>query len=204
MSRESPQLAMIRRQLTDLPPVKLPAGYAVRYFRDGDEATWERIIAESFARQDNPDRFATRMKPDPAFRPERVLFITHDDEPVATASAWEAELNGAMMATMHMVGVLPSHQGKRLGYQINLAVLHRLAVEGHEKVFLVTDDERLPAIKTYLRLGFEPWLIHENQRERWQRILVSFPQGSDWLERFADILNAPIHAQKSQVEAGSQ
>jgi len=36
---------------------------------------------------------------------------------------------------------------------------------------LETDDYRLPAIKTYLNLGFEPLLVHENQRDRWRNIL---------------------------------
>lgn len=29
----------------------------------------------------------------------------------------------------------------------------------------------LPAIRQYLRLGFGPRLVHENQRERWRTVL---------------------------------
>ncbi|NLA84718.1 MAG: hypothetical protein GX854_09405, partial [Clostridiales bacterium] len=36
---------------------------------------------------------------------------------------------------------------------------------------LRTDDWRIPAVKTYLRLGYMPVVIHENQIERWKKIL---------------------------------
>lgn len=164
---------MIRPNLENLEPVELPAGYAIRHFQDGDEPAWEKIIAESFGRKDNYDKFDERMRKDPAFRPERVLFITYNDEPVATASAWSVKKFSTDVGHIHMVGVLPSHQGKRLGYWISMAVLHRLLVEHRKSVILDTDDYRLAAIKTYLRLGFEPHLVHDNQRDRWYKIFAT-------------------------------
>jgi len=163
-------LAMRYSGLTELPPLELPDGHALRHFQDGDDVHWERVVAAAFDSEDRPDRFDTRMRRHPAFRPERVLFITHNGLPVATASAWEDEINGRRVATVHMLGVLPSFRGKRLGYWLNLAVLHRHAEEGRHDVYLVTDDDRLPAIKTYLRLGFEPLIVHPNQPARWASV----------------------------------
>ena len=55
---------------------------------------WERIIAESFGRRDNPDRFDELMRKDPEFRPSRVWFIVETDSSsghlVATAGAWSS------------------------------------------------------------------------------------------------------------------
>jgi mycothiol synthase len=70
-----------------------------------------------------------------------------------------------------MVAVRPGHQGKRLGYWVGLAAMHQMAREGARRAILRTDDFRIPAIKTYLRLGFEPLLTHKNQRQRWLAVL---------------------------------
>ncbi len=87
-----------------------------------------------------------------------------------------------------MVGVLPAFQGKGLGYQISLAVLYQL-VAGHLKdAVVLTYDFRLTAIKIYLKLGFEPFLIHENQRDRWRNILHALSLN----ERFEPFLKGPV------------
>ena len=39
------------------------------------------------------------------------------------------------------------------------------------RIFLGTEDFRLPAIYTYLKLGFEPWNYDPRTAERWQGIL---------------------------------
>jgi len=71
---------------------------------------------------------------------------------------------------LHMVGVAKKHTGKGLGFQVSLAALHQMAKEGSEFAVLQTDDFRLPAIKTYLKLGFKPVIVDENQIERWNAI----------------------------------
>ena len=171
VQRLQPQLCMVRPDLQNLEPLQLPAGYSLRSFQAGDELAWESIIAASFERQDNPDKFETRVRADPAYRPGRVLFIVCEGEPVATASAWHMPKYGPQTGCIHMVGVRPDHQGKRLGYLASLAALYQFAAEGRTRALLETDDYRLPAIKTYLNLGFEPLLVHENQRDRWRNIL---------------------------------
>ena len=61
-----------------------------------------------------------------------------------------------------MVAVVPAHRGKGLGCAVTLAVRHKLRDEGLCAAELLTDDHRLAAIKTYLDVGFEPSLTHEN------------------------------------------
>ncbi len=187
--RHVPQLVMRRVHLRELPKIDLPAGYSLRSFQDGDEGFWDRIIQVSF---ESPTYdFNKVMKADPAFRPERVLFVTHGDEPVATASAWQCERFGPVIGYLHMVGVSPGHQGKHLGYWVSLAVLHHFITEGRIEAVLQTDDFRLPAIKTYLRMGFEPLLVHENQRNRWRKNLQDLGRG-DLISVFDPILSGPV------------
>ena len=49
--------------------------------------------------------------------------------------------------------------GKNLGYSLSLAALNYFRKKGIKEVFLYTDDFRLPAIKTYLKLGFKPVIL---------------------------------------------
>lgn len=191
MSNEqlSPQLVMRRDNLLNLPAVVLPPGYSIRSFREGDDAAWDRIIQVTF---ESPEYdFNKVMKADPAYRPERVLFVTHKDEPVATASAWQVDRFGPVVGYLHMVGVSPEHQGKHLGYWVSVAVLHQFVEAGRMEAVLQTDDFRLPAIKTYLRMGFEPVLVHENQRERWRKNLRDLKE-DDLIIQFSRILNGPV------------
>jgi mycothiol synthase len=66
---------------------------------------------------------------------------------------------------------MPEHQGKQLGLVLVLHVLDYFKKKGFREAILDTDDFRLPAIRTYLKLGFEPVYIGENHRRRWELIM---------------------------------
>jgi len=186
-----PQLVMRRPTLDGLPPVEVAAGYRLRSMRRGEGSAWTRIVNEAFGDEPRPDRFETTMRGDPAFRPERILFITRDDEPVATASAWVEAKRGDETGVLHYVATRPDHAGKHLGAAVSVAALHRMVEENRSCAVLLTDDFRLAALKTYLRLGFEPVLVHENQRERWRAAFTVLGR-PDLIARFADVLAGPV------------
>lgn len=166
-----PQLVMERKNLNDLPELVIPEGFVLRNFEQGDEAAWNRlanIICEA--------EFETLIRSHRYYRPERVKLICDGDIPVATATAWCDEDNEAV-GCVHMVATDPAYRGKGLGRQITNAVLHHIKQEGKETVVLKTDDFRLPAIKAYIRLGFEPKIVHENQVERWEAVYKELEQG---------------------------
>jgi len=165
--RGKPQLVMARMHLEDLPEVRLEAGYSLRHFVHGDEAGWNVLISRTF--KSNYD-FDGTILADPFYHPERVLFIEHNGEIVATACAWRSGNWGENTGVLHMVGASPEHRGRQLGYQVSLAAMHQLKREGVHHAILQTDDNRLPAIATYLKLGFSPLLIDPNQAERWNTI----------------------------------
>lgn len=168
---QSPQLVMLKSSLSELPSVQLPQGYTSRTFQPGDEKAWENIIGQSF---NKPYLFDT-LDGDDQFRPERIFFICYDGTPVATASAWWQEQWGSEdTGYLHMVGALPDHTGKKLGYAVSLLAMHRMVEENRLRVILQTDDFRIPAIKSYLRLGYEPKIVHPNQIERWKLLLTVF------------------------------
>ncbi len=50
-----------------------------------------------------------------------------------------------------------------------MAVINGLFERGFRRCILRTDDFRLPAIKTYLDLGFAPEMLDESHPERWAK-----------------------------------
>lgn len=163
-----PQLVMVLESLARLPALEMPDGYAVRGSLPGDEAAWERIIAASFGGEHH---FDEGMASDGAYAPERVWFIVGaEGELVATASAWYRPAWEANTGYLHMVGLLPEQAGKKLGRYVSHAALLQMAREGRTRAVLHTDDFRVPAIKTYLGLGFVPAMTDESHPGRWAAI----------------------------------
>ncbi len=166
------QLRMVRPNLLNLPDIELPTDYKLRTYRKGDELHWANIITDSFggkARtvQDTENEITTRN----VFVPDGLFFVTHNDIPVGTATAWRQSVDETDIGYVHMVGVLNEHTGRKLGKWVSLAVLYYFKDNGFFCSMLDTDDFRLPAIKTYLNLGFVPVFVDKTQPERWDKIL---------------------------------
>ena len=64
----------------------------------------------------------------------------------------------------------PAHAGRGLGTAVCAAVVRRFLTAGYRRVYLLTDDWRLPALKVYLKLGFVPYLFEAGMAARWQGI----------------------------------
>lgn len=168
------QLRMVRPNLLDLPNIELPTDYKLRTYRTGDEQHWANIITDSFGGrprtvQDTTNEITSRD----VFLPDGLFFVTHNDIPVGTATAWRQSVEESDIGYVHMVGVLGEHTGRKLGKWVSLAVLYYFRDNGYVCSMLDTDDFRLPAIKTYLNLGFVPVYVDKTQPERWDKILKS-------------------------------
>lgn len=165
------RLRMRRPDLKGLGEVILPDGYQIRTYKEGDDDAWVAIIRRTLGSHWNRDRFKHNILNRSQFRPEGLIFVTYNNEPVGTACAWAQFPDEEEMGYIHMVGVVPEHQGKHLGYALCLSVLHFLKKSGFRYASLNTDDFRLPAIKTYLNLGFEPDYVNEDHRIIWEEII---------------------------------
>ena len=82
--------------------------------------------------------------------------------------------------TAGWVAVSPRERGRRLGYLVCLTVLHYAASSGHQELFLRTDDDRLRAIRTYVKLGFQPWLRDGAAASRWEAALRTMRTPRSW------------------------
>lgn len=162
-----PQLYM-RRDLEDLPPMILPEGMSFHTQDEQSAAVWEAMISESFG---FPVSYEKVIVEGDGFRPENVFFLCENGQEIATTTAAEkAQFPGE--GWLRMVASLPSAQGKGAGRLVCLRALYALKEEGYPSVVLSTDDFRLPAIRMYLRLGFQPLMTHESHPERWEKVFA--------------------------------
>lgn len=70
------------------------------------------------------------------------------------------------------LAVDPEHRGQNLGKAIVAAVTNKLISTGYDRIYLETHDHRLPAILTYLKLGWEPYLYLPDMGHRWKNIFT--------------------------------
>ena len=165
------QLRMIRPELTTLPPLRIPRSYGLRTYQVGDDQHWAEIINDSFGGQRTTEDARREIMNQDIFDPEGLFFVTYHGQPIGTACAWRwHDPYEKEIGQLHMVGVHSDHSGAKLGMCVSLAVLHYLREHEYTCAILGTDDFRLPAIKTYLNLGFLPICIDGDQPERWRSI----------------------------------
>ena len=153
-----------------LPPVELPEGYALHTLTERGEQEWiEALNSTGELGAWDDARARGWLEGDHRVIPEGSYIVVSEGRPVATTCLVTPRAAGAPVE-VGWVSVSPDHQGLRLGYQVTLAVLLYAGDMGWTAARLWTDDCRLPAIKTYLNLGFEPDMDHESHPERWRAV----------------------------------
>lgn len=96
----------------------------------------------------------------------------NDNRLIATAGLRRLPSNAAEASLITFVAVAPNHRGQKLGTLVTKACIDVSRQQGRDIVFLLTDDFRLAAIKTYWMLGFRPTLAtwDRSHHFRWRRI----------------------------------
>ena len=170
-------LKMVRENLEDIPQFAMPENFSLRWFQPGDEKIWREIQSaadkfnditpELFQRQfaGGAERGLQAASPDgcrsginSALLSERQCYLldAHGNA-IGTATAWfNNNFEGARIGRVHWVAILPEHQGKGLSKPLMTATCNRLRELGHTRTYLSTSIARIPAIRLYLRFGFEP------------------------------------------------
>jgi|GEM_PF-110023 Predicted dehydrogenases and related proteins len=164
-----PQLRMSFDRFYDLPPLRVPQGYRIETLKPGREADWAKVLTSTgdLGRWDEErahKAFTGRQR----VRRDSVVLVYYGDEPVATACVQEDD-DRPHLPELGWVAVVPEHRGKGLGKVVSMAVINGLFERGFRRCILRTDDFRLPAIKTYLDLGFAPEMLDESHPERWAK-----------------------------------
>jgi mycothiol synthase len=170
-----PQLEMVwPERLIGVPPIIwLPPGYLLRTYQPGDEVRFRRVMELSGW----PGWDQEKLKPLLArILPEGWLMAVDvaSGEIVATAMAVHSSTERHPFGgELSWVASDPVHRGKGLGRAVCAAVTARLLAAGYRNIHLYTDDFRHPALLTYLRLGYVPFLFQPEMADRWQAICTT-------------------------------
>lgn len=102
-----------------------------------------------------------------------VLLMYHNLRLVGTAGLRTLATNSPDYGAINWVVVDPSNRGIGLGTILTVSVMALARTLEMKALFLRTDDFRLPAIKTYFRLGFRPCLTSWDKSHawRWKKIM---------------------------------
>jgi mycothiol synthase len=174
MSESQPyrQLEMVwPEHLLQSPPIVwLPPGYILRTYRAGDEPRFYRVMELSGW----PGWDDEKMRPWVArILPECWMMAVHQEsgEIAATAMGLHSHTEQHPFGgELGWVASDPAHRGRGLGRAVSAAVTVRFLSAGYRNIHLYTDDFRHPALKTYLQLGYVPFLYLPEMRGRWQKI----------------------------------
>ncbi len=159
-----------KARLEALPAPAVLTGYHLRCWRPSDEAEYLALLALAGFTDWDHDRLATTLQ---KILPDGFFVIEHraSAKIVATAMATHnATEQHPFGGELGWVAGDPAHAGKGLGLAVCAAVTARFLRAGYRNIYLRTDDWRLAAIKTYLKLGYEPLLYCDGMVQRWQAV----------------------------------
>ena len=168
---EKPQLTMIWpcERLRGCPPVGLAAGYSVRTYRPGDEPPFLDLMSRADFDPWDETKLAYNLN---KIIPGGWYFaIDPRDRIVATAMCLH-NYSGQSPFTGEVgwVACHPEHRGWGLGLSLCARVTRRFLEAGYTAIQLHTEYHRLPAIKTYLRLGFVPSISSSEIGVLWEDV----------------------------------
>lgn len=157
------------------PQFAIPAGYQLRPYRSGNEHALAPLFQnEGWSIDDRSwQEYLERVVPQGLF----ILWHTPSNAIIGTVGAIHNPRGGRYYfpfgGELAYLVVHPEHRGQGLGAVLSSQVILRLLSAGYHTIWVGVQGFRLPAIKTYLKLGFQPLLHQPDLAKRWQRICQS-------------------------------
>jgi len=166
------QLQMVwpKDRLKSRPERPVPEGYQLRSFREGDEDAYIQVMRMAGFTSWGSESLNAVVEdaiPDGIFFVEETATL----KIVATAMCWHRPT--AIFPDGYEMGWVAAdsaHSGKGLGRIVTAAATRALLEHGARQIYLLTDDFRLPGIKSYLSVGYLPLFHEPDMRERWQKV----------------------------------
>ena len=159
-------------------------GYAVRTYRPGDEPRFYRVMALAGFEGWDEERL---RHPFNHLLPDGWFMAVHEasGEIAATAMALHNYSDrDPFWGELGWVAGDPAHAGHGLGMAVSACVVRRFLRAGYRLIHLHTDDFRLPALKSYLQVGFVPALHRPGMGARWRAVMerLGWPIDTDtWI-----------------------
>ncbi len=168
-----PQLLMWFPDTNSIPDSNLPEGFTHRSFQGGDEDGWcDLLNANRQLGVWNRDRIGKERARALVEDGQHFVF-NQENHFVACAGVYDRVRDGGACWEIGWIAADPGYRGLGLGGFVLTIALHFTRKLEKRPVYLLTDDFRTPAIKTYLKLGFVPDLSHPSYVDRWLKILAA-------------------------------
>ncbi len=164
---------MMHEDLSRVAQMPLPEGYSMRFYCEGDVATWVDVqnSADEFFTA-TADTFKNSLSGPADYLAERVMFLVDPSgRDIGSITAWESsKLTGESLGQVHWVAIRPESQGMGLAKPMLAKTCQLLTELGHSAAFLSTNTRRVPALNLYLGMGFKPYQVGENEAHAWSQI----------------------------------
>ena len=160
---------------SEKPELNLPDGFTVTTLpklSDGVEK-WLDLMQFGLSEKREDYEFYLNLMPrfNKNYDENKCFFIMNGERAVATITViCDDETKEGYI---HMVACHPDMRGRGLGGALNRIAVGELIDSGMKTAHLTTDDWRIPAIKSYLKIGFVPDESTDNFKERWDKIFSS-------------------------------
>jgi len=173
------QLHMYRPDVP-LAPVQIPEGYTLRSARLEDGPQWCHCCRDGYlsVEEESQELFEKNMLNDPAHVTLDHIYVLENPEHQIVATATAMLTDDPTHGKLHMVANPVEFRGHGFSKVVCWAVVDTLQKLGRTTSSLSTDDFRLGAIKTYLRLGYLPVLNREDMEARWLDVMKALGYSS--------------------------
>lgn len=155
-------VVMIRNNNGGYLKYRLPEGFTFVTFQEGDELEWAKIetSVEEFIGIDKAlEHFKKEFGNQYEKVKERCIFIKDKHgQKIATAMAWEGQLQNSELPRVHWVAVKKDYQGIGLSKALITKILDLYKELGEKRnVYLTTQTWSYKAINIYKKFGFKPF-----------------------------------------------
>ena len=166
--QEKPQLHMVwpTPKRPCCPAISLAPGYTIRTFREGDEPAFLHLMSLSDFDPWDDEKLLDNIN---KIIPGGWFFAVDRTGQIVATAMGQHNYSGLSPFTGDIGWVFchPDHRGKSLGLALCARVTQRFLDAGYTKIQLHTEYHRLPAIKTYLKLGYVPSVVSSEDAELW-------------------------------------
>lgn len=170
------RLLMVSDHTGPLPATSLPPGYRFTpLVGDGGLASWLEIWREAHPSiKVDEDRFRRAFGQDADLIAQRItLLVAPGCTPVGTVAAWFGdEPFGESIGRLHWLAVRPSAQRHGLGTALLGHAVRNLRAS-YTQSYLVTQSDRIGAIRLYLKFGYTPHMPDPCAQNSWRRTLAN-------------------------------
>ena len=149
-----------------------PPGYGARTYRSGDLPGWVGLLnANGKLGEWDEDKIRAEMTG--GLVDGCQFFVEYEDLLVALASVYDREIFGKACWEIRWVATHPDHQRKGLGTFVTAVALEAALRLPTRPIVLQTDNFRVPAIKSYLKIGFLPDCSQDSSfADRWTKVFA--------------------------------